>query len=968
MASNLPRDVVSTIVTAMIYRADGASLDDIVAAFPTPPAPSTVQAWLDELLAANLIDEDTTTTPRRYYATQVGGAFLKASAGAQIAGRETREQSLAGGPPATDTTPAPTTETAPPAAGSTTSLAALPTASAHDAASPETDAACAPSTVPANAGNKAPDDALTAAALDAWSDPPAAPAAGELTPQFEALFQSAIAPIVVGVLPRSSALAMLQGVASRDVPEASQRPAFVQYGVDRLSHLSLGECVRLGLAPQQYELWRRQYFGASNATVRTTATPDLTTGANVPAATSPQAGATGASATIPTTVPTPSRARSKAPAQTSNPGEQNPGANAATTTVSGGPDRGELVAKLLTPIIDAALHSSPGAKPSVTTPNTTGGFPNSGPSTSPNRSGQTPLPTSAANGLATLLADWIGRRVAPGGLNPAVRTVVVCVAGALLVGVWQGVGTSSWLMVVVASLMVVAVLLLGRPKRTAAAPETDVVPPTPDGSGDALPTTPADAPPTSPGLSRRMRFLLAAGCVAAAATIVGVTWFRRVQQRPPTAAVRDYLTSRFAPLPVRVATLDVTNLQSGATGSRLTYHAVLETTEPLFRRLPTADYLRAHAASELASIDAANALLNGPNGARIRSALGVVPTAPDVRESVLLTTETPPGATVALTATLFAWRRDGAWVFTGDRTGFERPPFAGDPKPAGPAVFAVDLPVDSSRLKTLLADRVAYAAKVQAAAATVAADVERERRQQAQIYAQLLRPGTLFAGALADGARGDSHGVVLELTERAETPGTVVALLRNDGGWTDVRRFQGEWSLDASGDGCAVTLRTRNADRVDGAGPLLEDHGDRSIARLRGRTERRPRSREAGSFGGSLRTARRPSKRTSAGRSPRPWRRPNPAWFTAARRSANKAKLPSFWSSGLSPRNGTAGSSARPWNRSWRPVEIGRSRARLSGTVTGPVAAPFGSVRRTRNGSSRPTQSRSWASTPSPTA
>ena len=182
-------------------------------------------------------------------------------------------------------------------------------------------------------------------------------------------------------------------------------------------------------------------------------------------------------------------------------------------------------------------------------------------------------------------------------------------------------------------------------------------------------------------------------------------------------------------------------------------------------------------------------------------------------------------ATVALTATLFAWRRDGAWVFTGDRTGFERPPFAGDPKPAGPAVFAVDLPVDSSRLKTLLADRVAYAAKVQAAAATVAADVERERRQQAQIYAQLLRPGTLFAGALADGARGDSHGVVLELTERAETPGTVVALLRNDGGWTDVRRFQGEWSLDASGDELA-SLRQRLAS-------VREDCLRRSLEQMR---------------------------------------------------------------------------------------------------------------------------------------
>ena len=100
---------------------------------------------------------------------------------------------------------------------------------------------------------------------------------------------------------------------------------------------------------------------------------------------------------------------------------------------------------------------------------------------------------------------------------------------------------------------------------------------------------------------------------------------------------------------------------------------------------------------------------------------------------------------------------------------------------------------------------------------------------------------------MADDGRGKNHGVVLEFTECSETPGTVVALLRPDGGWTGRPAVPRRGLPDASGDGSAVTFRTRNSGRVDGAALLLEDPGDRSFVlhvRPHGTTTAEPGSRQ----------------------------------------------------------------------------------------------------------------------------
>ena len=91
----------------------------------------------------------------------------------------------------------------------------------------------------------------------------ASPAPVADDPDFVALFEQLVTPIVAGVMPRASAMAFAQNGAAQGIPDVAKRSSFVTYALERLSRLTLGECIRLGLQPEQFEVWRRTYFGAT---------------------------------------------------------------------------------------------------------------------------------------------------------------------------------------------------------------------------------------------------------------------------------------------------------------------------------------------------------------------------------------------------------------------------------------------------------------------------------------------------------------------------------------------------------------------------------------------------------------------------------------------------------------------------------------------------------------------------------
>ena len=103
---------------------------------------------------------------------------------------------------------------------------------------------------------------------------------------------------------------------------------------------------------------------------------------------------------------------------------------------------------------------------------------------------------------------------------------------------------------------------------------------------------------------------------------------------------------------VRMSTPEVIYQSKSSAGCRLTHHAIMTTTAPLYRRVDPIEHLRNRMPADLAAIDAAAALLRSPHGARLRAAvMSTLPT-PDLHDVVLCTTRRPPGSTAVAQGTL----------------------------------------------------------------------------------------------------------------------------------------------------------------------------------------------------------------------------------------------------------------------------------------------------------------------------
>ena len=463
------------------------------------------------------------------------------------------------------------------------------------------------------------------------------------------------------------------------------------------------------------------------------------------------------------------------------------------------------------------------------------------------------VPKSAIDGIAKLLSAGFST-VFPGRLSPTLKAILTATIGALLFTLYTVVRGSPWLVITVGLVVVAGALAMGHVVQGRGTVMGSM-----SGTGkDAVSDSGAASSGSDAGARQRTfrGILVVAASVAAIVLILGARWYWSRRIRPPTDLVTAYILNQFAPLPVAVAGLDLKYGEPTEVGCPVTLQARVVTKEPLYRAADTAEYLRTHAAMEMTAIAAANRLLDGPDGAHLRAALGaafdpqtgsqpvpgtapqIVPTtapgaapqrlptapSPPLEDITLVTTQTPPGASVVVSGTLLAWRNAGTWGFSGDLH-WNRATFEGKRNVPNQATFALDVPADVERLSSLIAAHAGYAARVQAAATAYAPELGRERRQRVDAYAQRFSPGALLSGVFVDPARSESHRVAFEIVAAGAATQTVTALLHNDGGWSEARPFQGEWSVPASDDLCNLTLRTRDEDRIDDAGPLLEKRG-----------------------------------------------------------------------------------------------------------------------------------------------
>jgi hypothetical protein len=256
---------------------------------------------------------------------------------------------------------------------------------------------------------------------------------------------------------------------------------------------------------------------------------------------------------------------------------------------------------------------------------------------------------------------------------------------------------------------------------------------------------------------RRTFWLLVIILVAVIGIGGGIYVYRDITSHPSKSDLRTHLVTLLAPLPVQVTGLEITAIIPGKLRCELTYAARIETTEVLYRRVDPIDYLRTHAPKELAAINSAAELLQGPNGDQLRTeaatpSAGAQSTTNDllnVQDLPLFAVQAAPGLAVHVSGAVTAWRHDGKWEFTDDRGAPQRTQFVGEIIPVGAPRFVVEQAVDAAKLSTVLAQKMAYAERIQVAAVS-----HQQMRNKGQATARI----------------GDAHAPQVSSTEVPPVP------------------------------------------------------------------------------------------------------------------------------------------------------------------------------------------------------
>lgn len=759
MSTNIPPEVGPTIVAAVAKCPNGATLKDIIAAFSPPASRRSAQRWASQLVTRGVLRIDLAAKEHRYFATDAAAAYINA---------------------AVSPTPAPQAQRAVPAGA--------------DGAQPADAAANTGGSEPARPQGAGVPPATNPAA----SVPPETSAAAAAKPlRFDALFDEMVFQIVGGVMPPESALPALQIKANQSIPDPAQRRPFVQFGLVRLSQLSLEEARRYGLESTQYELWRRHYPAAASEPTAAPATP-APPPAPAAAASRGTGPAQGSQARwghrAPPNTAQPASPAPRAPStdrrQPSANGNgiandvpervdadqpANPAPRASSTDRAQPPAKGNGVANDAPEHVAAVQPASPATGAPSTDrrqpPAKGDGVANDVPGRV-DADQAVPTPTGAPKDVAALLANPIAgitrelQAFFP-GLTPTLAWIAGAAAAGLVGMILAPYGRWSWSAILPPAIVLIGTLSFAKFRSASGARR---------GGQTAATVAPVSAPQgVRVSVSRSLRpLLLATGSLALLAALV-VAGYRYWQTttRPSASAVREYLNGTLLGFPARVAAVDVTYGPAGATGVSLSYQARLETTEPLYQTVDARQSLRTLAGADLAALDAAGVLLRGPTGSRLRNVAGPAPTpslfavlaAPEASgmpagaaagrsaqtgaavpaeapsDAILVATETPTGASVVTSGTLTAWRSNGTWVFKGTPVIVDRTGLAGEPRASGSAMFAIDQPADVARLKVLLAAHVAYAAKVQAAATTVAEETKSGKLENRESEKQAPSPG-----------------------------------------------------------------------------------------------------------------------------------------------------------------------------------------------------------------------------------
>ena len=260
------------------------------------------------------------------------------------------------------------------------------------------------------------------------------------------------------------------------------------------------------------------------------------------------------------------------------------------------------------------------------------------------------------------------------------------------------------------------------------------------------------------------------------------------------------------------------------------FSADAELAEPLYVGILTQSYLTQEFQLDASAVAHALSAVQDPRGGqRLMELARTSPPTPDWNAITLVKQSSPKGIKETYTGEVLATRVVDRWSFSDWRIspsgapapGLLRSQFRG-------AVFAVDATADHRMLSETVQSWKEFARRI-AAAEQELARIHAETRAKSLAAARaMLKPGTIWAGALEESTGNSSVPIYVEVIGGAGDPDRADVLLRNDGSWGDTRHAYVKADCDQDNNPTVVLSSAAAEARTD-SGPIVSASQNLSI-------------------------------------------------------------------------------------------------------------------------------------------
>lgn len=340
-------------------------------------------------------------------------------------------------------------------------------------------------------------------------------------------------------------------------------------------------------------------------------------------------------------------------------------------------------------------------------------------------------------------------------------------------------------------------------------------------SGQVPPAAAAPRAPRVP-LSLKAKLQIGGGFVLAVLLLLGYLVTKDIYRVPNHTAIKNAVEAQVKKPGQRVAdvTAEIIN-DADPKHVQLRFAAKMELTEPYYTQLNPSTYVTSQGADS-SLFDRITVLMEGRGGARIRELANITGNVENLNQCVLLKQSAPVGYSYNIIGNMSAGKYGNAWQLSlsGMQPDQNQPQGQIASEFQG-KVMITDRPEDAEKLKSIIANAKDVVQRLEKAQQTYAQEDKAAQQQRIVSAISKIQVGSLFVGSASEG-RGDPKVLYFEITALDKDQNTVTAILRNDGGWIDARRFQGTYSYDTDRNVLNVKLATRSDDAVRDCGPFLE--------------------------------------------------------------------------------------------------------------------------------------------------